>query len=184
MTKRAQDDRAASTSRFCRQDDRGVAGAHRGRMTTAVQSNARTTMAMVVQKLRTSGWDPYLTGVPDTDTDSDSSDDIDYIEIYCDFDGDGATDKPDEQVMIRHDSSQNQVEWQTEAGAGFSVLAINISNDEDGDGTAEKMFTPMPTVNPTTIRVKLTSQSPVKDPVTGDFLRYTLSSDVLIRKSI
>jgi hypothetical protein len=43
---------------------------------------------------------------------------------------------------------------------------------------------PDSTTDPQRITVQITAQSPVIDPVTRDFTRYTVSSDVYIRKDL
>ena len=69
------------------------------------------------------------------------------------------------------------------AAGAFSVLSANISNDADGDGTIENMF--VPDANPPTrITIQVTAQSPAVDPVSKDFIRYTVSSDVVLRKEL
>ena len=150
-------------------------------MTVEAQANARNTLSMVVQKLRSAGWDPGNHGIGTLNLDPDTSDSISEIEVFADLDGDGATDKDDEQILIRH--VNNQVVWRREPTAAFIVLSDNISNDADGDGTIEPMFV-NDAVPPTRITVQITAQSPAPDPVSGDFIRYTVSSDVVLRKDL
>ncbi len=152
-------------------------------MTADVQANARNALSLIVQKMRSAGWDPANTGtVPTVALDTNPGDDIAEIEIFADLVGDdGLTDQDDEQIMIRH--VNNQIVWRRTAGGAFSVLAANISNDADGDGTIENMF--VPDANPPTrITVQVTARSPAVDPVSKDFIRYTVSSDVVLRKEL
>ena len=67
--------------------------------------------------------------------------------------------------------------------SAFEILADNISNDANGDGTIEPMFV-LDAIPPTRITVQITAQSPVVDPNTRDFIRYTVSSDVVLRKEL
>ena len=95
---------------------------------------------------------------------------------------DGDWNDLDEEVLIRH--SGNQILWRRDASSSFIVLATNISNDADGNGTIEPMFVPDATPNPSRITVQITAQSPAPDPTSGRFIRYTVSSDVVLRKSL
>ncbi len=146
-----------------------------------VQANARNSLSMVVQRLRSAGWDPTDAGIASVAEDTNLTDNIAEIEIFADFDEDGATTTNDEQVMIRH--LNNQIVWRRTAASAFEILADNISNDADGDGTIEEMFV-LDATPPTRITVQITAQSPVVDPNTRDFIRYTVSSDVVLRKEL
>jgi prepilin-type N-terminal cleavage/methylation domain-containing protein len=147
-----------------------------------LQSDARSCVAMIVQKLRTAGWDPSDATFAPVALDSDPGDGISEIEVFADLDGDGDTDDPDEQILIRHIA--DRIEWRRGAGGSFEILAVDISNDADGDGTAEPLFVPDPATDPTTILVRVTAESPIPDPVTGQPIRYTVASDVALRKRL
>jgi prepilin-type N-terminal cleavage/methylation domain-containing protein len=149
-----------------------------------VQANARSTLSVLVQKLRSAGWDPMNSGLPVLGLDPDPTDPVSQIEIYADLDEDGTTDGAKEQILIRHQGLQ--VEWRptNDVSVPFTVLAGNISNDSDGDGSAEPMFVPDSISNPTRITVHVTAQSPVPDPMTDELIRYTVSSDVSLRKRL
>jgi prepilin-type N-terminal cleavage/methylation domain-containing protein len=152
-------------------------------MAADVQSNARNSLSLIVQKLRSAGWDPGNNGIPTLNLDPDTGDDVSQIELFMDLDADGVTDGEDgEEILIRH--INGQLEWRTVSDGDFSVLSAHISNDADGDGTIEPMFVPDMDPNPAMITVQITARSPVVDPVTGDFIRYTVSSDVVLRKEI
>jgi prepilin-type N-terminal cleavage/methylation domain-containing protein len=154
-------------------------------MTADVQSNARNCLSMIVQRLRSAGWDPMSTGtVPTVLTDTDTSDAISEITVYGDIvdPPDGDYDDLDEEVLIRHVG--NQIVWRRDTSSAFIILATNISNDEDGDGVVEPMFQPNTTPNPSIVTVQITAQSPVPDPTSGEFIRYTVRSDVVLRKSL
>jgi hypothetical protein len=153
-------------------------------MTVEVQANARNCLSMVVQRLRSAGWDPMNQGVPTVLTDQDLGDTVSEITVYADLDEDGLTNGTDEEVLIRH--MDNRVEWRRTNNTGdpFIVLATNISNDADGNGTPEPMFVPDVTPNPTRITVAVTAESPVPAPTSGQPIRYTVSSDVVLRKSL
>lgn len=150
-------------------------------MASEAQANARSCLQIVVQKLRTAGWDPTNAGFAGLVLDPDTSDDVSQIEVYSDLNADGDTAEEGEQVIIRH--VDGRVEWRPTGNPqeGFIVLAINISNDADGDGNIEPMFQPDVTPNPTRITVQITAESPIPDPSTGEPVRYTLTSDVAIR---
>ncbi len=154
------------------------------RMTMEAQANARSTLSLVVQKLRSAGWDPMNAGIPSLTLDPDLSDTVSQIEIFADLDMDGDTDEDREQILIRHQNGQ--VEWRSsnDVTAPFTVLAANISNDADGDGVVEPMFVPDSTTDPTRITVRVTAQSPMRDPLTGDFIRYSVASDVILRNDL
>jgi len=154
-------------------------------LTVEVQSDARNCLAMIVQKLRSAGWNPMnVIGMDTVITDQNLKDDISEIEVFADLDEDKKTDSLDEQMLIRH--AGNQVAWRrtNDPNDPFIVLSNNISNDADGDGTPEPMFVPDTTPNPTRITVQVTAQSPLPDPTSGQFIRYTVSSDVVLRKEL
>lgn len=156
------------------------------RMAAETQANARNTLSMVVQKLRSAGWDPRNTGgFPTVNTDPDLSDDISEIEVFADLDEDTLTDSQDEQILIRHLGSSSQVVWRltNDVSDPFDIVSTNITNDADGNGTPEPMFVPDATP-PTRITVTVTARSPAPDPTTRRFIRYTVSSDVVLRKSL
>jgi type II secretory pathway pseudopilin PulG len=154
------------------------------RLTMDAQANARSTLSLVVQKLRSAGWDPMNAGIPTLTLDPDTSDPVSQIEIFADLDMDGDTDEDREQILIRHQNGQ--VEWRSsnDVSAPFTVMATNISNDADGDGVVEPMFVPDSTTDPTRITIRVTAQSPMPDPLTGDFIRYSVASDVILRKGL
>jgi type II secretory pathway pseudopilin PulG len=162
-------------------------------MKARVLSDARTCVSMIVQRLRSAGWDPQNAGIPTVvldpaDNDANHADGVDNLLIFADLNGDGETDgtatddDDDEQILIRH--AGGLVEWQPEPGAGYVTLVANISNDADGDGTAEPMFVPDSATSPTQIVVRVTAESPDPDPVSGQPLRYTVTSQVVMRKSL
>jgi prepilin-type N-terminal cleavage/methylation domain-containing protein len=153
-------------------------------MTVEAQANARNCLTMVVQCLRSAGWDPMNQGINTVITDQIPGDGIDEIEVFADLDMDGLTDSLDEQILIRH--VNQEVVWRrtNDTSDPFIVLATNITNDEDGDGNPELMFTPDDPTNPTRITVKITAESPVPDPTSGRFIRYTVSSDVVLRTAL
>ena len=156
------------------------------RMAAETQANARNTLSMVVQKLRSAGWDPLNAGTfPAVNVDADLTDNVSEIEVFADLNEDTDTDDQDEQLLIRHLGSTNQVVWRptNDPNDTFVVLAGNITNDADGDGTIEPMF--VPDANPPTrITVRVTARSPAPDPTSRQFIRYTVSSDVVLRKNL
>jgi prepilin-type N-terminal cleavage/methylation domain-containing protein len=168
----------------------GVAGMllHSSRMNksqqlaTATQSDARTSMTMILGKLRSAGWDPTSAGIQVVQLDSNPGDGIDEIEAFADLDADGDTDGPDEQVLIRHIA--DRIEWRRSAGGSFEILAVDMSNDSDGDGTPEPMFVPDSTTDPTRVVVQVTAESAEPDPVTHAPIRVTLASEVVFRKKL
>ena len=151
-------------------------------MAVAMQSDVRTCMSMIIQKMRTAGWDPTAAGIQVVRLDSTPGDGIEEIEVYADLDNDGATTGSGEQVLIRF--IEDRIEWRRSAGGSFEIMAVGISNDADGDGTVEPMFTPDSTTAPTHIHVQVTAESPFSDPITGSPMRYTLSSDLALRKRL
>ena len=153
-------------------------------MAAEVQANARNTLAMVMAKLRTAGWDPSDADIPNVIFDDDYTDDFEEIEVFADLDGDGITTGDGEQILIRYDYVNEHVSWRSSATADeFTVLSINISNDEDRDGNREWMFVADDLSNPTRITIQLTARSPRPDPTTGRFLTYSVSSDIYLRGS-
>ncbi len=162
-------------------------------MTVRVQDNARTCLSLVVQRLRSAGWDPRNTGIQTVvldpqGTDADHTDGVDNIVLFADLNADSETDgtvtndDDNEQVVIRH--AGDRIEWQTEPSGSFVTLAVDISNDADGNGTAEPMFVADDATNPSRVTVRITAQSPAPDPVTQEFVRYTVESDVVLRKTL
>jgi len=151
-------------------------------MAAETQANARRAMSVVVKTLRRAGWDPKRAGIGTVALDPDPTDDFSQIEVFADLDQDMTTNGLDEQVLIRH--TGNRIEWRRTAGGSFQVLAEGISNDADVDGLIEPMFVPVPNPDPTRIQVQITARSRYLDPVTRQFLRFTVHSDVVLRKSL
>jgi type II secretory pathway pseudopilin PulG len=153
-------------------------------MAAQVQADARNCLAMVVQKLRGAGWDPMNAGIPTLALDADPTDGIEEIEIFSDIDEDGTTDGLDEQVLIRHEGSNVSWRRDSDTGSPFEIVASSVTNDADGDGTPEPMFEPDSATAPTRVNVRITARSPTPDPVSGDYIRYTLASEVAFRKEL
>jgi len=153
-------------------------------MRVEVQSTARNCLSMIVATLRTAGWDPRNIGFAPVSLDPTPTNSNNYIEVYADLNEDGDTSDAGEDVLIRW--SVNKIEWRTSSDTTqpFVTLADTISNDSDGDGVAETMFVPDSTTNPTTIMVRITAQSPAPDPRSGQYIRYTVSSEVVLRKKV
>lgn len=153
-------------------------------MTARLQADARICLSMVVQKLRSAGWDPLNTGLNPVVLDGDLTDFVSEIEIFADLDADGLTTAPGEQITIRH--SGDRIIWRTTGNVAqpFEIMATNITNDSDGDGTPEPMFVPDSIINPTRITVRITSRSAAVDPVSRQFISYTMRSDVVLRKAL
>ncbi len=159
-------------------------------MKAETQANARNVLSIIVMKLRNAGWDPLGSDLFDGLTlDTNTGDNVAEITVRADYHTagtpgtpDGLADQIDEVIVFRH--ANNMILWDQDGGGTFEVLAVNISNDADGDGTIENMFVPDSTTDPRRITVQITARSPVIDPVTRDFSRYTITSDVYIRKNL
>jgi prepilin-type N-terminal cleavage/methylation domain-containing protein len=151
-------------------------------MTMAVQADARNSLELVTNALRTAGWDPLKTGFAALALNASDPASADHIEIFADLNEDGDTADDGEDVLIRLNG--NRLEWRKSTGGSFVVLADGITNDENGDGTAELMFTPNSATAPTQVAVKITARSPVPDPRTGQYIRYTVSDLVALRGSL
>lgn len=153
-------------------------------MSAEVQSTARNCLSMIVQVLRTAGWDPRNAGFPPVVVDPSPTGTTSYIETLADLNEDGDTSDSGEDVLIRWVGTR--VEWRTSSDTSqpFVILADTISNDSDGDGVAETMFVPDATPNPTRVIVRITAQSPAPDPRSGQYIRYTVSSEVVLRKTL
>lgn len=151
-------------------------------MFTDAQINARSSMQLIVSRLRSAGWDPMNAGIDTVHGDPDLSDDVSQLEILADLDEDGLTDGLDEAILIRHVG--DRVEWRRSAGAAFTIIATDISNDMDGDGVVEPMFQLDDPLNPEVVTVQITARSPAPDPRSGEFIRYTLRNEVTLRKEL
>jgi len=159
-------------------------------MKAEAQGNARNVLSVVVQKLRSSGWDPLGTDLfAGITLDANTGDTIAEITVRSDYHTSGTPDTPDgladqidETIVFRH--VNNEIIWDRDGDGNFEVLAVNISNDADGDGTIENMFVPDSTTDPQQLTVQITARSPVVDPISRDFIRYTVTSDVHIRKNL
>jgi hypothetical protein len=147
----------------------------------AMQSDARICLALIAARLRSAGWDPTSAGITAVQLDSIPSDGIDEIELFADLDGDGDTDGIDEQVRIRHLSASNRIEWRRSATGSYDILAVGITNDSDGNGTEEPMFTADSTTNPTRVQVRITAETIEPDPVKKTPLRFTIASEIALR---
>ena len=82
----------------------------------------------------------------------------------------------------------------TGQGAGNILASRHIHCFGAGESTIGEMIHDLmqPGMTPTVgtrvkdglITVRITAQSPVPDPMSGEFIRYTVSSDVFLRKSL
>ncbi len=153
-------------------------------MSAEVQSNARNCLTMIVQVLRTAGWDPKNAGFAAVGLDPSPTNSTNYIEVFADLNEDGDTNDANEDVTIRW--ATDTIEWRTTSDTTqpYVTLADSISNDADGDGTPETMFVADSMSNPTRITVRITARSPVPDPRSGQYIRYTVSSEVVLRKKL
>jgi prepilin-type N-terminal cleavage/methylation domain-containing protein len=153
-------------------------------MFTAVQNNARSSMDLVVSRLRSAGWDPMNADIDVVTTDPDLGDDVSQIEMFADFDEDKFTSSDGEQVTIRH--MGDRIEWRLngDVSSPFQVVATGITNDANGDGVIEPMFQPDDLTDPSVITVQITARSLVPDPRNGEFIRYTLMNEVTLRKGL
>ncbi len=149
-------------------------------MSLQVQSDARNCLAMIVPVVRTAGWDPMNLGIPTAVVGVGGS----QIQVFADINEDGDTDDADEDVTIRFVGSR--IEWRktSDVSQPFVILSEGITNDADGDGTAEPMFTADSGTDPTRITVRITARSPVPDPRGGGYLRYTMQSDAIFRGKV
>jgi prepilin-type N-terminal cleavage/methylation domain-containing protein len=151
-------------------------------MTISAQSNARNCVSLIEQALRTAGWDPRNAGFHGIVLQSPATAADNWIEVFADLDEDGATASDREDMTFRLNGTT--LEWRTSASGSFETLAPNITNDADGDGTPELMFTPDATPDPTRITVKVTARSAAPDPRTGHYIRATVATDVVLRGSL
>ena len=162
-------------------------------MTAHAQTNARTAVSLLVQRLRSAGWDPVNAGFPAVvldplNNDANEADGVDNLVVFADINGDGevdgtVTDDDDgELLLIRHDG--DRIEWRMKGSASYITLIDHVSNDADGDGTTEPMFIPDDATDPSRITIRVTARSPSPDPVSGEFIRYTVTSDVVLRKTL
>jgi len=151
-------------------------------MSAEVQSNARNCLSMIVQALRTAGWDPRNVGFAAVALDPSPSNTANYIEAFADLNEDGDTSDAGEDVTIRW--NVDRIEWRTDPSQAYVILADSISNDADGDGTAETMFVADSATHPTRVTVRITARSPVPDPRSGQYIRYTVWSEVILRKEV
>lgn len=145
------------------------------------QSNARTALALVSNRLRQAGWNPSGATMTGLAFDSDLTDAINYIDIFRDLNADGDTGDTGESIRIRHNG--DRIEWRETSTAAYEIVAVGISNDASGDGTPEMMFTPDSTVTPTRVTVTITAASAVRDPYTDEPITFTLSSEVYLRNA-
>ena len=150
-------------------------------MKAQVQADARVCLSMMIQRMRSAGWDPLDIGFDGVVLDSDDSDDVSEIVIRADLNDDGDIDDDGESLTIRHED--DRVAWRLSDAADFVTLAVNITNDADGDGTPEPMFVP-DADPPQRITVTITARSAALHPITKEFIRYTVSSDVVLREAL
>ena len=147
-----------------------------------MEADARSSLAMIVGKLRTAGWDPMSAGIPVVQLDTDLGDAISEIETFADLDADGDTDGLNEQVLIRH--IEDRIEWRRQAGGPFEILAVGVTNDSDGDGNPEPMFVPDSLTDPVRVVVRITTEAAEPDPMTHAPMRFTMASEVVFRKKL
>jgi prepilin-type N-terminal cleavage/methylation domain-containing protein len=148
-------------------------------MTITAQADARNCVSMIEQALRTAGWDPKNTGLTGILLQSPAQASDNWIEIVSDLDEDSATSSAGEDITIRKNGTT--LEWKTSTGGSYTTLSPNITNDADGDGVAELMFTPDSTSNPRRVTVRITARSAAPDPRSGQYIRATVSTDIVLR---
>jgi prepilin-type N-terminal cleavage/methylation domain-containing protein len=151
-------------------------------MAISAQSNARNCVSIIEQALRTAGWDPRNAGFAGILLQSPATAADNWIEVFADLDEDGTTTGPREDMTFRLNGTT--LEWRTSSSGSFETLAPNITNDADGDGTPELMFTPDSVAHPTRITVKVTARSSAPDPRTGHYIRATVSTQVVLRNTL
>lgn len=151
----------------------------RQQMAMTIQADARNCLEMVTNVMRSAGWNPRNAAFAALTLNATNPASADQIEIRADLDEDGVISAADEDVLIRLNGTS--LEWRKSAGGPFVALASDITNDENGDGNAEMMFTPDSATNPTKVTVKITAQSPVPDSRTGQYVRYTVTDVVALR---
>jgi type II secretory pathway pseudopilin PulG len=151
------------------------------RLQAQAQASARSTLSLLTQKLRLAGWDPSGAGITGVALDSDPTDSIDYIDLFADLNADGDVNDAGESITIRHVG--DRVEWRETSSDPFEIIGVGVSNDADGDGVTEPMFTADTSPDPTRITVQITASSAALDPKTGEPVRFTISSDVTLRNA-
>ena len=159
------------------------ARANRGnQLALSAQASVRNSLAMIAPVLRSAGWDPRNAGIASVVL--DGSGNGNFITARADLNGDLDTLDANEDVTIRFNSGR--IEWRTTSDVSqpFVTLAEDITNDADGDGTPEPMFTPDSVSAPKLIRVKITARSPVKDPRSNLYIRATDTTDIVLRRSL
>ncbi|PYS97209.1 MAG: hypothetical protein DMF50_01430 [Acidobacteria bacterium] len=94
-------------------------------MSTEVQATARNCLSMIVQVLRSAGWDPRNAGFPALVLDPTPTNTTNYIEVLADLNEDGDTADAGEDVLIRWNGTQ--IEWRTSSDTTqpFVVLAAS-----------------------------------------------------------
>ena len=104
-------------------------------MTAELQASARNCLTMVVQKLRSAGWDPINAGIAVVSLDPDPDDAVSEIEVFADLDEDGATDRA-RRAGADPPRRRSEILWRrsTDPDEPLVVLASNITNDANGDG--------------------------------------------------
>ena len=142
------------------------------------QADARNCLLVVLQRLRSAGWDPTELSFDAITGDTDLTDGVSWIEVRADLNGDGDLDEPFEQLVIRH--MGRRVEWRTSPDTDFVVVASDISNDADGDGVVEPMFQ-VHGNPPDSVEVTITAESLGLHPGTHEPLRYTVESEIDLR---
>lgn len=152
------------------------------RLRAEAQASARNSVSLIAQRLRTAGWDPLGVGFAPVVPDADPEDGISTVEVFNDLNADGDLDDEGESVLIRHQGSV--MEWRSSAAGSLVPLAADVSNDADGDGVPEPLFTVDASSPPRWIRVRVTAESPVPDPRTGTPVRYTVESEIALRGSL
>jgi len=149
--------------------------------TAQIQADARSCLNIIVQHLRSAGWDPTGLDFDAVTPDQDLTDGVSWIEFRADLNGDGDLADDFEQVVIRHLGSQ--VEWRTSPAGDFVVMASNITNDADGDGTPEPMFEV--SGDPAqTVYVAITAEAEELNSHTGEPIRFTVASEIDLRSRL
>ena len=151
-------------------------------MQARVQADARNTLSLIVQQTRSAGWNPIGTIDFDAATvDNSGTNSTSEMTIRADLNDDGDIDDEGEQLLIRH--RDNLIEWRTSPSGDFETVATNVDNDSDGDGIIEPMFV-ADADPPTRITITVTARSEQKTLLKQEYLRYTVTSDVVLRSEL
>ena len=149
---------------------------------------ARAAMDMMTREIRMGGCDPTGAGFDGIPYNADLS----TIDVYADLNDIPGIDNPTgsyEHITYSYDSTNNQIDRNTNTGGGNKPFAENIDKfdvsywkeDEDDDGEMDEVTSPADNNKIRQIKITITVRSAKPDSDYGGYRTHTLTSFITPR---